>query len=174
MHRGPVYDGLATIEDHRRCHLLAALSELSLLKVDDVCFGDAYASADEINMALSFNKDLICLPMGVYKGVSKLEKELVERIQTNRFDQSEYFLRCEVRTKQQIKPFNTVKRNVGDVTVDNVNFATYQGEVAVVTKEMPADNRSNVVGKVFASKWLLEHIKPGDHFEIKIVDDIRR
>ena len=174
MHRGPVYDGLATIEDHRRCHLLAALSELSLLKVDDVCFGDAYASADEISTALSFNKDLVCLPMGVYKGVSKLEKELVERIQTNRFDQSEYFLRCEVRTRQQIKPFNTVKRNVGDVTVDNVNFATYQGEVAVVTKEMPADNRSNVVGKVFASKWLLEHIKPGDYFEIRIANEIRR
>ena len=174
MHRGPVYDGLATIEDHRRCHLLAALSESSLLKVDDVCFGDAYASADEINMALSFNKDLVCLPMGVYKGVSKLEKELVERIQTNRFDQSEYFLRCEVRTKQHIKPFNTVKRNIGDVTVDNVNFATYQGEVAVVTKDMPADNRSNVVGKIFASKWLLEHVKPGDNFKIKIVDEIRR
>ena len=174
MHRGPVYDGLATIEDHRKCHLLAALSELSLLKVDDVCFGDAYASTDEINMALSFNKDLVCLPMGVYKGVSKLERELVERIQTNRFDQSEYFLRCEVRTKQHIKPFNTVKRNIGDVTVDNVNFATYQGEVAVVIKEMPADNRSNVVGKVLASKWLLEHINPGDNFKIKIVDEIRR
>ena len=79
MHRGPVYNGLATIEDHRRCHLLAALSEMSLLKVDDVCFGDAYASVEEIKMAQDFNKDLITLPVHIYKGVSKLEKELVER-----------------------------------------------------------------------------------------------
>ena len=174
MHRGPVYNGLATIEDHRRCHLLAALSEMSLLKVDDVCFGDAYASVEEIKMAQDFNKDLITLPVHIYKGVSKLEKELVERIHTNRFDQSEYFLRCEVRTKQKIKPFNTVKRLVGNITVDNIDFATYQGEVAVVIKDMPQDVRSNVVGKTDASKWLLDKILPGSKFELRIVDEIKR
>ena len=174
MHRGPVYDGLATIEDHRRCHLLAALSELALLKVDDVCFGDAYASAEEIKMAQDFNKDRVCLPIGIFKGVSKLEKSLVEKVHENRFDQSDYFLRCSVRTKQHIKPFNTVKRNIGDVTIDNNLFATYQGEVAVVTREMPADNRSNVVGRALTSKWLLDHIKPGDLFEMKIVEEIKR
>ena len=174
MRRGPVYEGLATVEDHRRSHLLANLSELAMLQVDDVCFGDAYASKEELAMAASFNKDMVCLPVGIYKGVTKLETGLVERIHENRFDQSEYFLRSSVRTKQAIKPFNTVERNVGNLTIDNAGFAIYQGEVSVVTKKMPKDERVNVVGKVLASDWLLNHIKPGAKFELKIVKELKR
>ena len=174
MHRGPVYEGLATIEDHRHHHLLANLSELSKLLVDDVCFGDAYASEEEIVMASNFNKDLVTLPIGIYKGVTKLEKDLIERVHENRFDQSDYFLRSSIRTKQAIKPFNTVERKVGDVTIDNGGFAIYQGEVSVVTKAMPKDERVNVVGKVLASKWLLDHIEAGSNFELKIVSELKR
>lgn len=174
MHRGPVYEGLATIEDHRHSHLLANLSELAMLLVDDVCFGDAYASSDEITTALSFNKDLTCLPVGIYKGVSRLEKDLIERVHENRFDQSIYFLRSSIRTKQIIKPFNAVTRNVCDLTVDNAGFNIYQGEVSIITKELPKDERVNVVGKVLASKWLLENIKPGSKFVLKIVQELKR
>ena len=174
MHRGPVYEGLATIEDHRHCHLLASLSELAMLLVDDVCFGDAYASEEELAMVLSFNKDLVTLPVGIYKGVSRLEKDLIERVHENRFDQSEYFMRSSIRTKQLIKPFNTAERKECDLTIDNNGFNIYQGEVSVVTKPMPKDDRVNVVGKVLASKWLLKHIKPGAKFALKIVKELKR
>ena len=174
MHRGPVYEGLCTIEDHRHCHLMASLSEMAKLNVDNVCFGDAYASAEEVKMAQDFNIDQVCLPVAIYKGVSKLEKELLEKVHENRFDQSVYFLRSSNRTKQVVKPFNNVIRKPLDVTIDNKGFDIYQGEVSIVTKEMPKDARVNVVGKVLASNWLVSNIKPGELFNVKIVDEITR
>ena len=174
MHRGPVYEGLVTIEDHRRCHLLASLSELAKLKVDDVCFGDAYASIEEISEAAKFNIDQACLPVCIYKGINVIEKGLLERVHENRFDQSEYFMRSSIRTKQSIRPFNTVARSVGDVTIDNREFAIYQGEVSIITKDLPKDERVNVVGKVLACEWLLDNIKPGEEFEIRIVGEVKR
>ena len=99
---------------------------------------------------------------------------MVERIHENRFDQSEYFLRSSIRTKQNIRPFNTVERKVGNITIDNNGFALYQGEVSVVTRAMPADARVNVIGKALASKWLIDNIKPGENFEIKIVGEAKR
>lgn len=175
MHRGPVYEGLCTIEDHRKGELLANLSELALLGVDDVCFGDAYASIEEIKTVLDFNKDLIVIPICTYKGVTKFEKEWLSQVHENRFDQSQYFLRSSIRTKTNIKPFNNIERKVKNITIDNKDFAIYQGEVGIVTKDMPKDDRSNVVGKALVSDWLLANIKPGDYFEIKIVkEDVKR
>ena len=170
--RPPMYEGLPTVENHRFLSLPAILSTIKYLEADEVFFGDAYASSEELDYVKKFNFNVPVIPVVLKEGVSEDEKHLlVNRIHYNRSDETEYFKRSSVRFNGSIKPFNTVERNKFDVTIDNEKFLRYQGEVCIMCKNIEADERVNVIGKALIDDDVLKAIKPGKPFRFIIVGE---
>jgi hypothetical protein len=145
------------------------LSEIRGLGIDEVFFGDSYASMEEIKTAVMFDYDIVQIPIIVNKGLTKEEKELLQQEHHNRIDQPASFIRSSCRLKTgEVKPRNTVLRKKGDVTIDNKLFARYQGEVCLMLTDLPQDDRVNVVGKIDCEIETLKFIKPGDRFQLVI------
>jgi hypothetical protein len=169
--RPPIYEGLPTIEEHRHLNLYAILSELSLLEIDEICFGDAYCSIDELIIASEFNPEELTIPISINEGISPIELDILKRKQTQRKDANAYFVRSSIRENIEIKPFNTASRRKKNITIDNIGFARYQGEVGVMKQDLGQDSRVNVVGHALISDFLLMRIKPNQKFNFIIVGD---
>lgn len=169
--RPPMYEGLPTCEDHRNMSLYGILSTIRYLDCDEVFFGDAYASKDELELMKKFDYETAVLPMLVNSNISVYEKELLKRNHHYRPDAPTAFVRSSCRCKEDILPHNTIERNVFDVTIDNAKFGRYQGEVCIMKEYMDADERVNVVGKVLVSKEMLKSIWPGRRFRLVIVGE---
>lgn len=168
--RPPMYEGLPTIEAHRKASLTAVLSEAKILGCDEVCFGDAYCSEEEIRYATRFDYGIIKIPVILKKDLSDETIKQLLKVHRNRLDETDYFVRSSVRG-EGIKPFNTVSRNVKDVTIDNELFMRYQGEVCIMKQNIEADERVNVVGKCNCSEFLINNIKPGQKFKL-VIDEV--
>ena len=168
--RLPLYRGLPTIEEQRDSNIIANISECILAKADNVFFGDAFATEEELNAAINNSKDILSIPIIVKKGISKEEKMQLERIHINRTDYSDYMIRSSIRC-ENIKEFNCVKRCKKDITIDNVNYKRYQGEVGIVLKEMPKDDGVNVVGRCLCNDFLIDNIKGDQRFKFVIIGE---
>ena len=168
--RLPLYKGLPTIEEQRNNNIMANISECILAKADNVFFGDAFATPDELDEAINNSKEVLNIPIVVKKGISKEMKAQLERIHTNRPDYSEYMIRSSIRC-EGIDEFNCVARNKKDITIDNKNYKRYQGEVGVVLKEMPKDEGVNVVGRCLCNDFLIDNIKYKQKFRFVIVGE---
>ena len=168
--RLPLYRGLPTIEEQRNNNIMANISECILAKADNVFFGDAFATEEELNDAINNSKDILNIPIIVKKGISKEEKMQLERIHINRTDYSDYMIRSSIRC-ENIKEFNCVKRMKKDITIDNVNYKRYQGEVGIVLKEMPKDDGVNVVGRCICNDALIDNIKGDQRFKFVIIGE---
>lgn len=166
--RPPIKEGLPTVEEHRHANLISALADMNELLVDEVFFGDAYASKAELKTTVNFDRLMLTIPLRVKPDISDLEKEILLKTHYNRLDANEYFVRSSIREKREIKPFNTINRHRKDVTIDNVKFLRYQGEVGIMKLDLPADERVNVVGEALISDFLLDRIKPGQKFKFVI------
>lgn len=170
--RPPIKEGLPTIENHRYAVLESCLADYSMLLIDEVCFGDAYASMDEFNRALNYEKDILSIPILVYKGLSKTQLDILNKVHTNRADANEYFVRSSYRTKEEIVEFNAIARERFMITIDNSNFMRYCGEVGIMKKSIGRDYRVNVVGVAQISDYLLDNIKPSQKFKFIIRGEI--
>ncbi len=172
--RPPLYEGLPTIEEHRNANIYSVLSEALLVGADEVCFGDAFASIEELCIANDFlnenSVDCIIVPIIVKKGLDNTQKDQLNKLHHNRLDASEYMVRSSVRASN-IQIFNAVKRQCKDITIDNSLFKRYQGEVGIILKDIEADERVNVVGRCLCSNYLLDNIKPGQAFKFIIVGE---
>ncbi len=165
--RPPLYEGLPTIEEQRNADLQAILSEIVKVHSDGVCFGDAFASEEELKEAKCFDTSIVHLPILVKKGIHENELALLKQVHRNRLDNNQYFVRSSVRCNGII-PWNNIKRLEKMVTIDNEKFLRYQGEVCVMTKTLDSDERVNIVARCLASLFLLEHIEPGEKFSFVI------
>ena len=160
MKRMPMYEGLPSVEEHRDLNIYAILSTLQYLGVDEVFFGDAYASSEELEIVKKFNYDEAIIPIIIDSSLSVEEKELLSRKHLNRLDSNEYFIRSSTRNNgSAILPLNTNVRKKFDVTIDNVKFGRYQGEVCIMKQDLPCDERVNVVAKALINDLVLEAIE---------------
>lgn len=126
--RGPLKEGLITLENHRNLDCEIAANHLIALK----------------------------------------------NVYTSREDESEYVIRaCESRealSKFNIKPQNTVYKNVGDITLDNKKYLRYAGEIHIVKVGHESDERTNVVGSILQDDlYLLNYIQGGRKFYFDVV-----
>lgn len=171
--RGPVHEGLCTIEEHRYADINSILADLNALGVDDVCFGDAYASVDEIDTAKNYNKDVLSIPCEVYTNINAAERNFLSKEQNIRFDSSDFIYRTDSRARENIRPFNTVERHSKDITIDNKLFDCYNGELNICRTDLPLDEKVNVLGKVLVSDWLLNNIELGSHVKFFIAREVK-
>lgn len=162
--RGPIFEGLPTLEEHRNIKPSIAAKHLFALGVDDVIFGDSIPSDDELKTVGRVAEDSIELSINTFN-CSNIEKQIIFNCShENRPDCSADVIRSTnsrttIKNGEKIKPFNTVGREKGTLTIDNIDYLRYCGELQICKKSLPADARVNVVGQISKDElFLIDYI----------------
>ncbi len=163
--RPPLYKGIPTLEAHRDLRLDLALQEMKLLGFSEIIFSDAYASKEELEFACKFDFSKWQLPVKLEVKLTMDELNHLKKTHRNRMDNSDLLIRSAQRVNSfKIKAQNTIDRKFLDLTMDNENNGRYQGEIGIILESLKADKGVNVIGKVIATKELIEGIKPSEPF----------
>ncbi len=163
--RGPLKEGLPTVEAHRnQKDLLLAMLELADASTDVVYIGDADVTAPVWKWMKDVKSGFVPLHAELYS-----HPELYSVLQHDRPDSSEYVIRSQesrqLAGSDQIPAENVVERNAGDICMSNEDFLRYRGEVEVCRKALPRDPRVNVIGKIAETDLAyLPYIKDGMGF----------
>lgn len=168
MRRGPVYEGLPTLEAHRDVLPSAAFADLSLrFGMDGIFLADPGLSKDEADRIGRFCRDgVISVPVQLDPD----HEDLYGRIFTCRVDSPGWLVRflesreysCRGKT---VIPCHCVERKKGCITIDNENYGRYTGEIQMIRSDLKADSRVNVIGQVPENAWLLmDRIQGGQKF----------
>ena len=175
--RGPLYEGLPTLEKHRNMRPLEAYVELVQdCGVDKVLIGDISASLESMQEVASASRGIIPLR---YKSfiTDKEVLKVVEQVHTNRLDPARDVIRSvESREGNRVvlQPMHTIVRKKGSITIDNELYGRYAGEMQVATHDLPVDEKVNVVGMVVEEDVsLLPYIGAGKMFQLFLCDRIK-
>ena len=167
--RGPLFEGLPTLEAHRGVSPFASYLELES-KVDRLLIGDPRVSDATIRQFEAYADGVIRLRATATMDIDDAWRP----IQTNRLDPARDVIRSvESRSYGQsgthrLEPLPPTAREVGAITVDNVRYGRYAGELQIVKRALPADERVNVIGHVrVEDRALLAQIGPGTRFQIE-------
>ena len=167
--RGPLCEGMPTIEAHRGLNVLVGAQELQSEGCDVVFIGDSMASGKELVALAEIRDGEWLLPARGYP-MSLEEKRIFEGSHLERMDQGEYVVRssipCKEENMEEIPQGISSERGMGSITIDNCGYGRYQGELQIVKRDLPADERVNVVGRVEDRGRLVQRIKPGDKFRL--------
>jgi uncharacterized protein len=157
--RGPLFEGLPTLERHRDMDPFVAALELVNAGVTDVYIGDPEVSKELLVKLISFdqNKTVSLRIEGYREGVFKLRPDFARDV----------LRMMDTRSTTAVPPSATSERPFGTITMDNDLYGRYRGEVQITLKNLPADSRVNVVGKVCdADLPLLHLIEPGRNIKL--------
>ena len=158
--RGPVHEGLPTLERHRGLPPSVAFVDLAVnFGLDTIFAGDPGVSDRELRRIDRFCRE------GVMELPAQLDKAwegLYGRVFTCRPDSPEWLVRfAESREYscrgETVAPGEALPRVAGSITVDNTNYGRYVGELQLVRKDLPADERVNVIGHVREEYLPLAH-----------------
>ena len=168
--RGPVFEGLPTLEAHRNCSHSAGFVDLCIrFGMDGVFLADPGISEREAEwIDLFCREDLISIPAKLNPGY----EHLYDRVFTCRIDSPKWLVRFQESRIYScigtaVEPENCITRGVGAITIDNKNYGRYTGEVQMIRSPLEADFRVNVVGQVCENALLLmDCIKGGQKFRL--------
>ncbi|MBK5449235.1 DUF871 domain-containing protein [Bacillus sp. TH22] len=172
--RGPLYEGLPTLEKHRYMRPLEAYLELvQECDIDKVLIGDISGSLESVQEISSASGGIIPVRYESFINASEVLK-VVEQVHTNRLDPARDVIRSvesREENKVAIQPMNTISRKRGSITIDNELYGRYAGEMQVVVNDLPVDEKVNVVGMVVEEDVpLLPYIGAGKKFQLFLCD----
>jgi uncharacterized protein len=157
--RGPLFEGLPTLEKHRETDPFVAALELFHAGVQDVYIGDPEFSESLLErlMDVDCNNMIPIRIEGFQSGEYRIRPDFARDV-----------LRLmDTRSSKAIPPLNTIKRQIGTITMDNDRYGRYRGEVQITLNDLPADERVNVIGKIHQEDLhLLSFIKPGQRLKL--------
>lgn len=166
--RGPVFEGLPTLERHRG--VKPSIAYFDLLRresLDGIFVGDCMISQSELAIIRSFEATgVLQIPALLHEEY----KQLYERVFTSRPDSPAGAIRFQESREyscfgEAIAPENTVERKRGTITLDNLNYGRYSGEVQILLTDQLADSRVNVIGYIAANyDGLLSCVPNGSKF----------
>ena len=166
--RGPVFEGLPTLEAHRNVLPSAAFVDLAVrFRMDGIFLADPGLSEKEVERIRRFCADgVISIPAQL----DEAYEDLYDRVFTCRVDSPKWLIRCMESREYSCKgavvtPKNCAERRFGTITIDNENYGRYTGEIQIIRSHLKADDRVNVIGHISESAWLLsERIRGGQKF----------
>lgn len=149
--RGPLYLGLPTIEDQRSSKdVLYHLMELHITGDCDICLiGDVDCTDSTWEKIAQLNQGYVSLEV-------ELDKEyafLRENIYHDRIDSSDYLIRFQesrgyAAIGKEIIPAPIKERKLGSISIGNSNYQRYSGEVEIAKKNLPLEEKVNIIGQV--------------------------
>ena len=166
--RGPVYEGLPTLEAHRNVLPSAAFVDMAVrYGMDGIFLADPGISETEACRIGCFCREgIICIP-AVLDG---MYEHLYDRTLTCRVDSPGRLIRVLESREYSCKgtsviPGNCKVRTKGSITIDNENYGRYTGEIQIIRSDLKSDDRVNVIGHVPENaRLLLDCIKGGQVF----------
>ncbi|WP_214848639.1 MupG family TIM beta-alpha barrel fold protein [Exiguobacterium sp. s138] len=168
--RGPLYETLPTLEDHRGQSPFACYLELEV-SVDRILVGDPGLSDSSMRQFAVYQEGIIVLR------ATGQDNPLLESVQTNRMDPARDVIRSvESRTYSRpgnglLEPAALADRPVGSITIDNLRYGRYAGELQITKRDLTADERVNVIGRVIeVDRPLLQQIGPGGRFRLECIN----
>ncbi len=170
LKRGPIFEGLPTLEEHRYLLPSAAFVDMHLrFGIEDIFLADPGISEKESQRIADYCKTgVIPVPAKLCKGW----EHLYDKVFTCRVDSPKWLIRFqESRTYSCqgdiVEPANCVQRLRGSITVDNVGYGRYSGEIMMMRDHLPADSRVNVIGSIDPkAELLLDRIGRGMKFTL--------
>jgi len=168
-YRGPLMEGLPTLERHRRTSPFISAVELDKLNTDGIVIGDSYLNID---LRKSFNAYFIdgYIPLHISDIKIGTPSYLFTKVFHNRKDPARDVIRLTESREmnhRNIGPTNNIERVFGSVTIDNRNYGNYMGEIQIVCRHLPASQNVNVLGTIIKSDLkLLSYIDSGSAFKI--------
>ena len=170
--RSPLKDGLPTLEDHRELGVREASNHLFALGNTSVFIGDSLPSIIELKELSSLNPEVIELDIQV-KTDDEIIIRLLKEVYSARTDEARDAIRASesrlILNGDIIEPFNTIKKEYGDITIDNKDYFRYMGELQIIKNAQKADVRTNVVASVLKKGfYLLKYIDGGKKFHFNI------
>lgn len=158
--RSPLGAGLPTLELHRETSFDFSIRHLVALEVDSIFIGDSLPAQQELAQLAALEQQHIALRLTSYK-LTQQAQQLLGHTFTTRPDEARDVIRtCESRgcckglgdilpdTEPQPRP-------AGTVTLDNVGYQRYQGELQITRTDLPPDQRVNVLGHLDSTEQLL-------------------
>lgn len=149
--RGPLRLGLPTLERHRGLPPSVCFVDLAVnFGIREIFAGDPGVSRRERERIRRFCEEgVVELPVRLEKRTSAL----YGRVFTNRADSPGWMIRfAEARTYScfgaSVEPESCGERRRGTITMDNSRYGRYSGEVQLLLRDFPADERVNVIGHV--------------------------
>ena len=156
--RGPVFEGLPTLEAHRKVLPSAAFADLVLnYGMEEIFVGDPGLSEKETERIHRFCREgILSIPCQIHENWH----HLYDQVFTCRIDSPKWLVRFQESRiyscqGEITEPYNCVPRTAGSLTVDNLRYGRYSGEIMLIRSDLPADDRVNVIGQVPENALLL-------------------
>lgn len=171
--RSPLKDGLPTLEEHRDKTVREAANHLFALGNEDVFIGDSLPSYTELRDLSSLKADGVELDIEL-KVVDEVIVRLLKEVYSSRVDEARDAIRAAesrlVLKDDIIKAYNNIDKKYGDITIDNLYYKRYMGEIQILKTEQKADYRTNVVAAIAQNNlYLLKYIRGGKKFYFNII-----
>ncbi len=172
--RGPLFEGLPTIEDHRhkKEKLLDNMLQLYQADCDVVLIGDVDLTDNSWKLLKAASEGIIPIRAQFYDGFFDIANQICGKLSHDRPDSGSFVIRTvESRDwfkQKDIPSQNTISCEAGSICISNDAYLRYKGEVEICRCERPADERINVIGKVIDEDLgLLPYITKGAGFIIE-------
>ncbi|MCF7791802.1 MAG: MupG family TIM beta-alpha barrel fold protein [Victivallales bacterium] len=172
--RGPIFEGLPTLEMHRSMKSSLAFRHLRLLGIDNIYFGDNKVTEKELEATASLKDDATALECEIITK-NPTAKKILNQVHTDRPDSAESVIRSQesrlllatgTYCSKLIKPEKAEERKTGDITVDNSLYKRYAGELQICRKNLKKDKKVNIIGRINKDNhFLLPYItKAGKYY----------
>jgi len=171
--RGPIFEGLPTVEELRTTPPLeAALILHDQTFCDVVLIGDIDLSDDSWDKLIALSHGYVTLPCTLEPDYH----ELYEKISHDRQDSSASVIRTQesriyASLGKWVAPKGAIDIAAGSILISNENYARYSGELEIARIELPDEPRKNKIGKIASCALpLLVYIHSGMGF--MLVEDM--
>ena len=168
LRRGPLHEGLPTLEAHRHILPSAAFADMMIrFGMDGVFLGDPGLSEKEAQRIFRFcEEDILSIPARLLPE----HASLYNKVFTCRVDSPKWLVRFQESREyscpgEAVAPANCVERTRGCITIDNEHYGRYSGELQMIRSDLKADSRVNVIGQVRENALvLMDCIRGGQKF----------
>lgn len=168
--RGPLHEGLPTLEAHRGILPSAAFADMTVrFGMDGIFLGDPGLSPEQSRQILRYcREDILSIPAEL----SEAHSHLYEKVFTCRVDSPKWLVRFKESREyscpgETVAAENCVARSRGCITIDNEHYGRYSGEIQMIRSDLKADSRVNVIGRVSDNALLLlDCIRGGQKFTL--------
>lgn len=170
LRRGPLHEGLPTLEEHRDLLPSAAFADMCIrFGMDGVFLGDpGLSEAESQRISRYCRENILSIPADLHPDYH----HLYGKVFTCRVDSPKWLVRFQESRQyscpgESVKAGNCLERTRGCITIDNENYGRYSGEIQMIRSDLKADSRVNVIGLVAENAMLLmDCIKGGQKFTL--------
>nr|WP_314376383.1 MupG family TIM beta-alpha barrel fold protein [uncultured Granulicatella sp.] len=145
--RGPLHEGLPTVETHRTLDTRLAICELIRAHTDMILVGDTFIHESTQKVMKEFQEGFVSLK-------AQVPVELTGKVLRDRIDASDFVYRI-LGTRGWAMldgEVSTTIRTVGEINQANAGYGRYQGEIEITKESLPSDARQNVIGHLLPSE----------------------